>query len=55
MRLIGAVLMEIDEAWSTSRRYLNMEEILAMEAVMRVGRGSTAADRSAAGSLKPRT
>lgn len=26
MRLIGAVLMEIDEAWSTGRRYLNMEE-----------------------------
>jgi len=26
VRLIGAVLMEIDEAWSTGRRYLNMEE-----------------------------
>ncbi|NLH94182.1 MAG: IS256 family transposase [Candidatus Cloacimonetes bacterium] len=26
IRLIGAVLMEIDETWSTGRRYLNMEE-----------------------------
>jgi putative transposase len=26
LRLIGAVLMEIDEAWSTNRRYLNMDE-----------------------------
>lgn len=26
VRLIGAVLMKIDEAWSTGRRYLNTEE-----------------------------
>jgi len=26
LRLIGAVLMEMDEAWSTGHRYFNMEE-----------------------------
>jgi putative transposase len=26
MRSLGALLMEIDEKWSTGSRYLNMEE-----------------------------
>jgi putative transposase len=29
MRLLGALLMEIDEKWSTGHRYLNMEEYWA--------------------------
>jgi putative transposase len=29
MRLLGALLMEIDEKWSTDSRYLNMEEYWA--------------------------
>jgi putative transposase len=29
MRLIGALLVEIDEKWSTGSRYLNMEEYWA--------------------------
>ena len=31
-RLIGAVLMEIDEAWTTGHRYLHMEEYWAWRA-----------------------
>lgn len=29
LRLLGAVLMEIDEAWATGQRYLDMAEYLA--------------------------
>jgi len=29
LRLLGAVLMEIDEAWGTGQRYLDMAEYLA--------------------------
>ncbi|MGQ9623513.1 MAG: transposase, partial [Candidatus Caldatribacteriaceae bacterium] len=29
LRLLGAVLMEIDEAWATGHRYLDMAEYLA--------------------------
>ncbi|MGB9886507.1 MAG: IS256 family transposase, partial [Moorellales bacterium] len=28
LRLLGAVLMEIDEAWATGHRYLDMAEYL---------------------------
>lgn len=37
-RLVGAVLMEIDEAWSTGPRYLNMDEYWAWKRAAQEGR-----------------
>lgn len=50
LRLIGAVLMEIDEAWSTNRRYLNMDEYWRWKQECAQGQGEllTAAAQRAA-------
>ncbi|OPZ65755.1 MAG: Transposase, Mutator family [Firmicutes bacterium ADurb.Bin506] len=44
LRLIGAVLMELDEAWSTNRRYLNMDEYWRWKQESVLGQGELLSD-----------
>ncbi|ACV58542.1 IS256 family transposase [Alicyclobacillus acidocaldarius] len=43
IRLLGALLMEIDEEWTTGRKYLNMDEYEAWKKAQEASRGSTQA------------
>jgi len=46
LRLIGAVLMEIDETWSTGHRYFDMEEYWRWRASLAALDGATTKDQS---------
>ena len=46
LRLIGAVLMEMDEAWSTGHRYFDIEEYSRWRASLAAPEGTTMKDEA---------